>query len=250
MIQLKAPLTTLLLCLGLACASTARPPTVDSFKTLVDAPDRSADDRAMDPGRKPAAMLAFIGVRPGWRVADLATSDGYTGELLARAVAPGGVVFGQNDEWLVEKFVSESWKERLAKPANKNVVRVVRDFDDPLPPEALGLDAVVMNLFYHDTYWLEVDRKKMNAAVFTSLRPGGVYVIVDHSAKDGAGDSGVKELHRIEEKMVRAEVEAAGFKLVETSDFLRNPQDTRDWFTLEEGRRGTSDRFALKFVKP
>jgi predicted methyltransferase len=195
-------------------------------------------------------MLAFIGVRPGWKVADIATSDGYTGELLARAVGPGGVVYGQNDEWLVEKFVAEPWAARLKTPANKNVVRVVRDYDDPLPAEAHDLDAVVMNLFYHDTYWLEVDRKKMNEAVFKSLHPGGVYVVVDSSAKDGAGDTGVKELHRIEEKLVRAEIEAAGFKLAETADFLRNPQDTRDWFTLEEGRRGTSDRFALKFVKP
>jgi predicted methyltransferase len=249
MIDRRTPRMLLLALAAMSCARAARS-TPDAYRALVDAPDRSADDRALDGGRKPAELLAFVGAHPGWKVADLAAGTGYTTELLARAVAPGGVVYGQNTQWLIDEFVAEPWAKHLQAPAMKNVVRVDRELEEPLPPEAVGLDAVVMNMFYHDTYWLEVDRKKMNAAIFASLRPGGVFVVIDHSAKAGAGDSGVKELHRIEETMVRAEVEAAGFKLGGSADFLRNPQDTRDWFTLEEGRRGTSDRFALKFVKP
>jgi predicted methyltransferase len=130
------------------------------------------------------------------------------------------------------------------------VVRVDRELEDPFPPEATRLDAVVMNMFYHDTYWLEVNRKKMNEAVFKALRPGGVYVVIDHSAKDGAGSTMSKELHRVEEQLVRSEIEFAGFRLQESSDFLRNPQDTRDWQVFAKDRRGTTDRFALKFVKP
>jgi predicted methyltransferase len=241
---------SLLLLAAASCATGAGKTDPGAYSAIAAAPDRTAADRALDGGRKPAAMLAFIGAKPGWKVADLAAGDGYTTELLARAVGPTGVVYGQNNKWLIDEFVAEPWAKHLQAPAMKNVVRVDREFDDPLPPEARELDAVVMNLFYHDTYWLEVDRKKMNQAIWTSLRKGGVFIVIDHSAKDGAGDTDVKENHRVEEKLVRAELESAGFKLAETADFLRNPKDTRDWFVLEEGRRGTSDRFVLKFVKP
>jgi predicted methyltransferase len=93
----------------------------------------------------------------------------------------------------------------------------------------------------------------MNAAVFRALKPGGVFAIVDHSAKAGTGISDVQTLHRIEETTLREEVAAAGFRLAATSDLLRNPSDTRDWndSPLAAGeRRGTSDRFTLVFVKP
>src|SRR4029079_17860391 len=90
------------------------------------------------------------------------------------------------------------------------VIRVNREFDDPLPPEAKGLDVVFMVLFYHDTVWLETDRAKMNQAIFAALKPGGVFAIVDHSGRPGTGSTETKTLHRIEEKTVRSEIEAAG----------------------------------------
>jgi predicted methyltransferase len=135
----------------------------------------------------------------------------------------------------------------------KNVIRVDRDFDDPLPAEAKGLDAVVDVLFYHDTVWQKTDRERMNRAIFEALHPGGIYVIVDHSARQGSGTSETQTNHRIEESVVRSEVEKAGFKLAASADFLRNPADTRDWSAsprVAGERRGTSDRFVLKFVKP
>jgi predicted methyltransferase len=93
----------------------------------------------------------------------------------------------------------------------------------------------------------------MNRAVWNALAPGGVYGIIDHSAKPGSGLTVVESLHRIEEANVRSEVEAAGFQLAAAGDFLRNPEDTRDWSPSPRAageRRGTSDRFALAFVKP
>jgi predicted methyltransferase len=153
----------------------------------------------------------------------------------------------------LEKFAEKPWSERLAKPIMKNVKRVDRDFDDPLPPEAKDLDVVVDVLFYHDTYWLKADRDKMNKAIFNALKSGGVYGIVDHSGRAGTGAGEVQTLHRIEEKNVIDEVTKAGFKLAAEADFLRNPDDKRDWndapFAAAE-RRGKSDRFVLKFVKP
>jgi predicted methyltransferase len=135
----------------------------------------------------------------------------------------------------------------------KTIVRVARPFDDPLPPDVTNLDAVVVGLFYHDMVWLKVDRAKLNAAAFRALKSGGVYFVYDHSARDGAGVNDAKTIHRIEEKVVRREIEAAGFKLAATSDFLRHPEDKRDWDASDDGpkeRRGTSDCFILKYVKP
>jgi predicted methyltransferase len=86
------------------------------------------------------------------RVAELVAGRGYTTELLARAVAPGGTVYGENPK-AVLGFAGEFWAARLGKPIMSHVVRVDRELDDPLPPGATGLDAVVMVLNYHDAVW-------------------------------------------------------------------------------------------------
>lgn len=223
------------------------------YETIVSADDRAAEDRALDAGRHPVELLAFFGVQPGMRVAEIAAGGGYTAELLARAVGPKGKVYAQNSKWILERFAEKPWRERLGKPVMKNVVRVDREFESPLPPEAKDLDLVVNHLFYHDTVWLKTDRDKMNRAIFAALRPGGAYVIIDHSARTGAGTSEAETLHRIEEKVVRDEVQKAGFHLEGEGTFLRNPDDARDWNTSPRAagiKRGASDRFALKFVKP
>lgn len=226
------------------------PPAV---RGALDAPDRSDADRALDAGRDAGHMLAFFDVRPGARVAELGAGGGYTAELLARVVGPDGRVYGQNSRFILDRFAQAPWTERLRKPAMANVVRLDRPFDDPFPPEVRDLDAVLIVLLYHDTVWQGVDRARMNAAVFRALRSGGVYGVVDHAARQGTGTADVETLHRIEESVVRSEVEAAGFRLDAEADFLRNPQDPRDWSAsprVAGERRGTSDRFVLRFVKP
>lgn len=240
-------------------AGTAAPETVKevvvpaSIKAIVDAQDRSPEDQKLDSGRHPAELLAYFGIAPGMKVADLAAGGGYTTELLARAVGASGVVYGQNSKWLLDKFAEKPWSARLTKPVMKNVVRVDRDFEEPLPPEAQNLDAVFVVLFYHDTFWLKVDRDKMNQAAFRALKSGGVYAIVDHSGRQGTASTEVQTLHRIEESVVKDEVVRAGFRLASEADFLRNPTDGRDWNDAPMAaadRRGKSDRFVLKFKKP
>jgi predicted methyltransferase len=223
------------------------------YRAIVDAPDRTPDDKKLDEGRHPAELLAFIGVKPGMRVAEIGAAGGYTSELLARAVGPTGAVYGQNTKGMLERFAEKPWTARLSKPIMKNVVRVDREFDDPLPKDVHDLDSVVIVLFYHDTVWLKVDRDKMNHAILAALKPGGSYVVVDHRSRDGAGTADTESLHRIEESVVREEVQRAGFRFASSADFLKNPSDTRDWSTSPRTageRRGTSDRFVLKFVKP
>lgn len=232
--------------------AAATPLTRTEIDAIVAAPDREPDDREADVRRKPAELLAFIGVAPGMRVADLGAGFGYTTELLARAVGPSGAVYGQNPAYVLERFAEEGWSQRLTKPVMANVVRLDREFVDPFPADLRDLDVVVNVLFYHDFEWMGVDRAAHNAAVFRALRPGGTYVIVDHSAQEGAGASGSETLHRIEESLVRAELEAAGLLLVDQAEFLRNPQDTRDWNALpwRSGQEQLSDRFVLKFQRP
>jgi predicted methyltransferase len=243
----------------LCCCSTVAPasagaarPSGSSPAAVLAAPDRTEADRALDAGRHPEETLAFLGLAPGMQVADLGAGGGYTTELLARSVGPTGKVYGQNSAMLLG-FAGEAWKARLSRPALSNAVRVDREFDSPLPPEATGLDLVVMNAVYHDTVWMKTDRAAMNRAVFQALRPGGAFVVIDSSARPGSGAADAKTFHRIDEQLVRAEVLAAGFVLAAEGGFLRNPADTRDWSASPGAageRRGTSDRFALRFVKP
>lgn len=250
---------SLALALLLSCASStssSSPPTAASQTADVNvlaAADRSAEDRALDKGRNPGEMLAFLGIQPGMKVADLAAGTGYTTEILARAVGTDGVVYSQNPRFVVEKFAEEGWSARLAKPINARVVRVVREMDDPLPPEVKDLDAVVMVLFYHDTVWLGVERDRMNKAVFDALKPGGTYLVIDHSGRRDTGTTEVQTIHRIEERVVREEIERAGFVLAGEGSFLRNANDLRDWNaspTAAGEKRGSSDRFVLKYKKP
>lgn len=229
------------------------PPASDPIENAVAASDRSPDDRALDAGRKPVELLRFAGIGAGQRVAELQAGGGYTAELLARTVGPSGRVYGQNSPFVLKRFAEKPWSERLLKPVMANVTRVDRELDDPLPPDATNLDAVFMVMFYHDAVWQKVDRVKMNAAIFRALKPGGVYLVVDHSAKAGTGLADVETLHRIEEPVLKKEVLAAGFRLEAEAEFLKNASDTRDWSTSPRvvgERRGTSDRFVLKFVKP
>lgn len=234
-------------------AASAPAASAATAQAIANAPDRADADKALDAGRHPAELLQFVGVGPGMKVAELMAGGGYTTELLARAVGPTGTVYGENPKFILERFAEKPWSERLAKPVNAKVVRLDRELDDPFPPEVTGLDAVVSNIIYHDSVWLKADRSKMNAAIFRALKPGGVYVVIDSSAKAGTGVNDAQTLHRIDEQTVRDEVQAAGFKLAEESSAWRNPQDARDWNSSPVAageRRGTSDRFALKFVKP
>jgi predicted methyltransferase len=242
--------------LAAGCAGgqkAASPEGRSRAQSIVDASDRTPRDQGLDAGRKPVEMLAFVDARPGMRVADLGAGGGYTTELLARAVAPDGVVYAQNPPDWVGSFLKTAWPARLERPAMKNVVRADRDFADPLPPEAKDLDRVVMMAIYHDVAYMPVDRQKMNQAIFDALKPGGSFVIVDSSARSGTGANDAEKLHRIDEQLVKDELQRAGFRLAGEGDFLRNAQDTRDWSSspVEAGeRRGTSDRFVLRFVKP
>jgi predicted methyltransferase len=240
-----AALVTLAACLG---ATRALAQGAPDYAAIIAAPDRTDADRQTDNRRDPLKLLVFSGVRPGMKVLDVGAGGGYSSELMARAVAPGGTVYAQNPADLGERAKTR-FEARLQTPAAKNIVRVTQPFDDPLPADVGGLDLITFLFFYHDTTYMDVDRAAMNRKLYAALKPGGLLIIADHSARPGDGTSVGKTFHRIEEAALRREVEAAGFKLVGEGDFWRHPEDTRDFSVQPPGAKAV-DEFALKFQKP
>ncbi len=236
----------------LAACSKAKTEPAPTPAQIVALADRTEHDRALDAGRKPVDTLAFFGLAPGMRVADLGAGGGYTTELIARAVGPTGVVFAQDTPNWGAPELEKLWLTRLARPGMSNTTHAMRQWDVPLVPEATNLDAVTFVCAYHDVVAEKSDPNKLNQAVFAALKSGGSYLVIDNSAKDGSGVADCEKLHRIDEKVVREDILRAGFKLATQADFLRNPADARDW-NADPGadpRTHTQDRFVLKFVKP
>jgi predicted methyltransferase len=234
--------------LGIAVgAREARAQATPDYAALIAAPDRSDADRAADKRRDPVPLLTFAGLRPGMKVLDMGAGGGYSTELMARAVAPNGIVYGQNPADIFPK-AKENFDARMQTPAMKNAVTVTQPFDDPVPPDIDNFDLITFLFYYHDTTYMNVDRAAMDRKMFAALKPGGYLVLADHSAAAGADISVGKSLHRIDEAIVRKELEAAGFKFAAAGDFWRVPGDTRDF----SSNRPPSpvDAFVLKYQKP
>lgn len=248
--------------------------STDRIAGIISSPDRSAADRTTDMRRKPAQFLAFTGVAPGMVVLDLSAGGGYTTELLARAVGPGGKVYGQSappraanaaptavpEGGMAPRPASAAAPRRIPSPealaqrarnsSLSNIMAVVQKFETPIPP-GVGpntLDLVTLVYNYHDLGHQGVDRAQMNKALFNAMKPGGTYVIVDHHGMPGTGISQAATLHRVEAAFLRREVESAGFKFVAESDLYRNPADPRDKNTPDQGQ--AKDGFLFKFRKP
>ena len=258
----------------MACAvkpADSASPTISMQRIaeIVASPDRSAADRTNDLRRKPEQMFAFIGIRPGIVALDVSAGGGYTTELLARTIGPTGMVYGQSQPRdpsrapptpaaprpTPSRTSAAALAEREQNLRNANVaaapiVAVVQKFDDPVPAALVAehIDLVTLMFNYHDLGFLGVDRAQMNRAIFRALKPGGLYVVADHSGRLGTGISESGTLHRIEEAFLRSEVEAAGFRLAAEASFLRNPADPRDQNTPNPPQ--PKDEFVLKFVKP
>jgi predicted methyltransferase len=226
---------------GLALLQAPGTARAQDYAAILSASDRSDADRQTDKRREALKLLTFIGPKSGWNVLDMGADAGYSTELIARAVAPNGKAWGQNDK------PNQKFDARMQTPAMHDAVAWIKPYEDPaagLPP----LDLVTFLFAYHDTTYMGVDRAKMDKALFAALKPGGILVIADHSARPEDADKVGKLYHRIAEATVRAELEAAGFKLVGSGDFLRNPDDPRTAIVFRSPIK--VDEFVLKFQKP
>ena len=229
--------------LGLAAfaQSVSAAPVPPTIASAVSDSARPARDRYRDERRKPAETLAFAGVAPGMKVAELIPGNGYYTRLLARAVRPGGRVytlpFGEPRAAASQALAAEA--------AYDDITLVQGGPTDLKLPEPV--DMVWTSQNYHD---IRAGRSLLNKAIFNALKPGGVYFIVDHAAKPGAGDEVLLTLHRIDEATVKREVLAAGFVLDGEGDFLRNPRDDRSRMVFERELNRDTDQFVLRFRKP
>lgn len=219
-------------------------------------PERPAVDRQDDASRKPAEVLAFFGIEPGMRVLDLLAGGGYYTEILARTVGPEGAVYFHNNQGYAN-FLGDELDLRVADNRLANVTAIRSELDElELPPASL--DAVIFILGYHDTYWEpgndswpSVDRQRLLREIYDALVPGGILGIVDHAANPGGDTTAVvNELHRIDEAVVRSDIEAAGFALDAETDMLRNTEDAKDTEVFDESIRRRTDRFVLRYEKP
>jgi predicted methyltransferase len=220
-----------------ACATTQ---TTPEFAAILANPERPKEERALDAMRKPDEVLKFYGVKAGDKVADIWAARGYYTALLSQVVGPQGVVYSANPTARPE--VTERWK----KPGLANVKAIDGPLDQLALPQDGSLDFVIIHLNYHDL--APEARIAMNKRIFGALKRGGVYGVVDHSAKEGTGNEAAKTLHRIDKLLVIKEVTGAGFRLDKEGNMLRRPEDTRDFNVLKE--RNKDDRFVLAFQKP
>ena len=227
----------------------------DTYDDAVAHAGRSANDQKRDPIDKPAEMLRLAGIKPGMTVADFLAAGGYYSELLSYIVGPKGRVLLLNND-AYDKFSNNSWKTRIEKQHLDNVEHRTIDFSKMDLGENT-LDAVIMMKVYHDLYWVgpeegwpKVDVSSALDQIVKALKPGGVVLVVDHSAKPGTGSSAAQEIHRIDEAYAKKDFESHGLVFVTSSDALRRPDDPRDANTWKGPMVGKTDRFALVFKKP
>jgi len=255
MTQHKFTIAVSLLC---AVALLANMPAnaADEYDAALKHAGRPAGDSARDALDHPAEILRLAGIKPGMEVADVLAGDGYYSELLSYIVGPKGHVY------LINNLAFDNWsqpalKNRLAGDRFANVTHETVDLNDMKLPAA-GLDAILLVKVYHDLYWVDANPKSpwpkidVNGVLdqlSRSLKPGGVLLLIDHSAKAGHGKADAGELHRIEESFAVKDFESHGFKVVAKSDLLRRPDDGRELISYKGPALGKTDRFVLVFHK-
>ena len=228
----------------------------DEYDAALTHPGRPAADSARDVLDHPAEMLRLAGIKPGMKVADVLAGDGYYSELLSYIVGPKGEVD------LINNLAFDNWsqpalKDRMAGGRLTNVKQLTVDLNDmKLAPGSL--DAILLVKVYHDMYWVDstpkspwpkIDVSAVLDQLSRALKPGGVLLLIDHSAKAGRGKSDAGDLHRIEEAFAVKDFSAHGFKVVAKSDLLRRPDDARDLISYKGPAVGKTDRFVLLFRK-
>ncbi len=218
----------------------------------VNNPARSLADRERDKTSKPNAVLNLADIKPGMTVLDLFAGGGYYSELLSYAVGPEGRVISHTNA-VYESSTGEEATSRFKDKRLPNVSRVISEIDK-LGLEKASLDMMFLVLTYHDIYftadyWPKVDRDNFFRQIRESLKPGGVLVVVDHSALANTGLSAAQELHRIDEAFAKQDIESAGFTFDAASDVLRNSNDARTLSVFDEAIRRKTDRFVYRFVK-
>ena len=247
------------LLLGAICLCAAARAHADAYDAAVAHPGRSAADVTRDSLDHPADLLRLAGIKSGMRVADVLAGDGYYSELASYVVGPKGKVLMINnaafDHWSDGPLQARLESNRLA-----NVEHETLDLNHMnLAPGSL--DAVLLIKVYHDLYWVDakgadseglwpkIDTRGVLDQLARALKPGGVLLLVDHSAKAGSGSAAASPLHRIEESYAIKDFESHGLEVGARSNLLRRPDDARDQISYKGAALGKTDRFVVVFRK-
>lgn len=236
--------------------------TQQQIQAVLAHPDRPAEDKIRDSARRPAKILQFSGIATGDHVLDLFAGAGWYTELFAKSVGETGKVYAQNDH-VIWRFTKEGIIQRTKNDRLSNVIRFdnMPIIDMTIPDESLDIAFIALN--YHDLFFTHtlrdgkkvqlrediVDYKAALAKVKNALKKGGVFIIIDHSASQGSGYQDANTLHRIDPDIVKAQLEEAGFVLIEEAFYLRNPADDLSKSVFTPDIRGKTDRFIYKFTK-
>ena len=216
-----------------------------NIKRAVESPARPGEHRARDADRKPAETLMLLDLAEGERVVELGAFGHYWSHMLVEAVGPSGELDMIDMPW-TDRFGGEGG--RAFDASHENATYAQAHYNEMRLPA--NVDAVMMVQFYHDLTRDAVDTADMNRKVLAALKPGGIYLVVDHNAEAGSGWRDASTLHRIDPATIKSEVTAAGFELVQDSPLLRNPADDHRENMRAEGIRGKTDQAVLVFRKP
>ena len=223
-----------------------------AVSTALASPDRPKTDSDRDAARHPAELIAFAGVKPGDRVADIMPGGGYFTRIFSKVVGAKGHVYAIIPAELaqVAPKAVEAMTALTAEPPYANVSLLVQPTAEIAAPAPLDVAWTSEN--YHDLYGFFGAEKAaaFDVAVYKALKPGGLFIVIDHVAKAGSSDTSAKALHRIDPDTVKAQALAAGFLLDGESPILRNPDDTHEATVFSPAIRGHTDQFAFRFRKP
>jgi len=255
--MIRFPIFLAALLVGAFATAAVQAPAIaipDFVAAAVADPNRPDADRERDVNRKPAETLAFAGVRPGDQIAELLPGGGYFTRLFSKVVGSAGHVYAlvpapsPNAPAGTPDFAARV-KALAADPNYSNISVVVEPFSQLKTP--VPVDLVWTSQNYHDLHnFPGLDLTVFNQLVFEALKPGGIYLILDHAAAPDSGAAETATLHRIDPKTVKKEVLAAGFVFVGSSDLLRNSTDPHTAKVFDPSIRGRTDQFILKFRKP
>jgi len=219
----------------------------DYILTAVEHEHRPDSDRERDQNRKPSEVLDFFKIQTTDKIGEINAGRGYFSSIMAYALQQGGLVYAHTSPMSVERWKGNPIEKRLSEFPQDNLIPVVGEMESPNFPEKL--DKIFNVMTYHDSVWTKADRNAMNISIYQTLKPGGIYGIIDHNAKDGTGIDNCHDIHRIEKSYVIEEVTKAGFYFEDESEILNNPQDSMDLMVFDKSIRDQTSRFILVFKK-
>ena len=237
----------------LGCWATAT--FAATVEEAINKPGRLPGDLERDARSRPELVIPLLQLEPGDRVADIWAGGGYYSELLASVVGSEGEVLLINNE-AYRQFAAKALAARLDGRQLDNVTLHNREAED-LDLGREQLDAAVIIMSYHDLYhvdeengWRAIDPADFLGQIYTALKPGGRFLVVDHVAAPGSGKRDAQDLHRIDIEFAKHDISSRGFTLLASSDALRNPEDDHSVMVFDPAVRGRTDRFILVFAKP